>query len=305
MVHGLRFSVLLLALLPGCASVAPPAPAAIVAEPRTVFENYVAFAEGRIGGEGPYWFLIDTGASRSALDEGLAKELGLELGEATHVQGSAGEIEARAAKLPLLTLGGIEARDLEPTLYDLSGFVAPAGPRFAGILGYDVMMDHAVLFDLPNGRLAFAPCAESFGDLAEAVIVPFALDNNIPRVRAAIDGHPVDLRLDTGASIGPGPTTYVNVTQAFYDRLRAADPELEPYTHFTATGAGGEIRIPVVKAERLELGGLVISEPHLIVQPPAGYFANPDAVGFLGSYALQGRSKFVVDYPGRRLILFR
>lgn len=59
----------------------------------------------------------------------------------------------------------------------------------------------------------------------------------------------------------------------------------------------------MVKGRSFRLGEMEVTDPQLIVQPPVGYFADPDAVGFLGSYALQNASAFIVDYPGRRLLL--
>lgn len=284
-----------------------PAPALAQAEApaaaRSTVRNHVGFVEGTIGGAGPYWFLVDTGASRSALDSAVADALGLAAGGPVRVQGSAGEVEARSVRVEDLRLGGGAPLALAPTVYDLSGSLAPEGAKIAGILGFDVLKDQAVLVDVAGGRVAFAPTAEALADLAGATVVPFELDNGIPRLRAEIDGLPVELRLDTGAALGPGPTVFVNVTEAVYERLKAADPTLQPHRHFTATGTGGAtLRLPVVKVARLRLGDVTVEAPQLIVQPKVGYFARPDAVGFLGAYSLAGR-RFVVDYPGRRLIL--
>ncbi|WP_158702938.1 pepsin/retropepsin-like aspartic protease family protein [Allosphingosinicella vermicomposti] len=263
----------------------------------------MGFIQGYIGSSGPHWFLVDTGANRSAFDTSISQALALPAGASTKVEGSAGTIEASSVDVAEAHIGGITVHNLKPTTYDLSGSLAPDGHRIAGILGYDALKDHAILFDRTRGVVRIAAKANLLADLSKAEIVPFELDNNIPSIVAAIDSEAVKLRLDTGASIGDGPTSFVNVTEAFYERLKASNGKLEPYTHFTASGAGGEIRIPVVKASSFRVGQLEIREPHLIVQPRTGYFARPDAIGFLGAYAFQSRSAFIVDYPGKRLIL--
>ena len=287
----------------GTASPAAPAPASQDSA-ETHLRDSVAFIRGHIGSSGPYWFLIDTGASRSALDSSVARSLALEAGASTRVEGSAGSVDAETVRLPELRLAGnVVARGLEPTVYDLGGSLAPQGAAIAGIIGFDLLKDVALIIEPRTGFVALASDPQPF--LREGgQIVPFTLDNGIPRVRALINDAAVDLRLDTGASIGPGPTLFVNVTQAFFEQLRSAEPSLQPYTHFTASGTGGEIRLPVVRARSLRLGELNLGEPHLIVQPPTGYFSRPDAVGFLGTYSLQGSSRFIVDYPRRRLILY-
>src|SRR5512139_774395 len=287
-----------------CATVPAPresAPSVLPAQ----FVNSGAFVQGRIGDAAPAWFLLDTGASLSALDEKVAKSLALKPAGGTSVQGSAGTIEASAVKVPRLCLGDACASDMQPTVYDLSGSLAPAGQTVAGILGYDMMEHFAVLFDPAGSRVVLAKEAAALADLSGAEIIPFTLDNNIPLIRARIDGTEVPLRLDTGASLDPGDETYVNVTEGVYEQLKKADPSLVPAKYFTASGAGGTIRIPVVPAHSFTLGARTFEKPILIVQPRTGYFAEPDAVGFLGAYALKSSRGFIVDYPRKRLILLR
>lgn len=300
-----NFAQLLPLLLSACAQGAPghPSAAGPMHAPEFPYRDHVAFAAGRIGDSETFWFLIDTGGNRSAIDSVIVRELELEILDTTTVQGSMGTIIAQVARLPGLDLDGLAITDLEPVVRDLSGSLAPEGTRIAGILGFDVLKDYAILFDISGERLLFGPSAASLVDTTVADRVPFELDNGIPRIEAVINDVPVELRLDTGASIAPGPVTFVNIPEQFFQRLKNAEPSLEPFRHFTAIGVGGEIRIPVVKGRSFRLGKMEVTDPQLIVQPPIGYFADPGAVGFIGSYALQNVSMFVVDYPQRRLIL--
>ena len=283
---------------------APPAALPSVSAPsQPLFRNSVGFVQGYFGDAGPYWFLIDTGANRSAFDRGLAERLGLKKGESTEVAGTAGVIAADTAIIPALRLGGVTTHNLSPTLYDLSGSLAPEGAKIAGIVGHDVLGNLAILFDPAGGRLAMAPKAETLADLASATVVPMELDNGIPRIDADVNGRPMKLRIDSGASIGDGPKIFVNITERDFAALKGADAALVPYTHFTATGTGGTVRIPVIAGKSLKIGDRRFADPHLIVQPPTGYFASPDAVGFLGLYALKSKSGVIVDYPGKRLLI--
>jgi predicted aspartyl protease len=287
--------------LPGSLRADPPAGETSVS--RSTIVNSVGFVEGTIDGKGPYWFLIDTGANRSAIDTKVARELGILSTGSSKVEGSAGSLTVEEARVPSLELGTTRVRDLQPTVYDLSGSLAPPGEHIAGILGFDALGSSAVLWDRDERRVVVAPSAAAFTSFQNVTVLPLSLDNGIPRIRAHIDGKAVRLRIDTGAAIGDGPNTFVNVTRAFYDELRATDPTLQPYTYFTATGVGGETRIPVAKAHELTLGKARIRDPRLIVQQPVGYFSRADAVGFLGGYAFNQWSGFIVDYPRRRLIL--
>jgi Aspartyl protease len=272
-------------------------------QPVSTFRNSVGFVQGTINGKGPYWFLIDSGANRSALDDDVAKALGLVTPGRTRVEGSAGTLAVDQANVARLDAGGLHARTLSPTVYDLSSSLAPEGQTTAAIIGVDALQNSAVLFDARGRRVAFAARAKQLASLRGATIVPFELDNGIPRIDAEIEGVPAKLRIDTGAAIGDGPDLFVNITDPFYRRVLAKDATLTPYTRFTASGTGGEMKIAVVKGKQARFGKARVEAPRYIVQPPVGYFARSDAVGFLGSYAFKAWPAFILDYPKRRLIL--
>jgi hypothetical protein len=272
-------------------------------QPVSTVRNSVGFVQGTINGKGPYWFLVDSGANRSALDDDVARELGLITPGKTVVEGSAGSIEVGQASIQRLDSGGLHARRLSPTVYDLGGSLAPEGQSTAAIIGVDALQRHAVLFDTRSGRVAFAQRADQLASLKGATVIPFELDNGIPLIGAEIEGVPARLRIDTGAAIGDGPNLFINITDPFYRRVLAKDPTLTPYTHFTASGTGGEMKIAVVKGKQAQFGQAVVASPRYIVQPPVGYFSRSDAVGFLGSYAFKNWPAFILDYPRRELIL--
>ena len=272
-------------------------------QPISTVHNSVGFVQGTINGKGPYWFLVDSGANRSALDDDVARDLNLLTQGKSKVEGAGGSIEVAEASIGQLDAGGLHARKLKPTVYDLSGSLAPEGQTTAAILGVDALQKYSVLFDTKSGRVAFAETAGQLASLKGATVVPFELDNGIPRISAEIEGVPAKLRIDTGAAIGDGPNVFINITDPFYRRVLAKDPSLTPYSEFTASGTGGEMKIAVVKGKSARFGKADVHAPRYLVQPPVGYFARGDAVGFLGSYAFKNWPAFILDYPKRRLIL--
>ena len=121
------------------------------------------------------------------------------------------------------------------------------------------------------------------------------------RVLESLD---VDLRLDTGASLFDTKDVYVNIPSRVWEDLLLADPSLTPEQHLTGTGASGEsVRLPVFRLHALLAGESTIDRPFVIVQPRAGYFARPDAVGFVGNNFLEKFGTVTIDYAGRRLVL--
>lgn len=264
---------------------------------------HVAFVKADAGDGTPRWFLVDTGANRSALDAGVARTLGLPDAGATTVEGTAGVVEVASTTVPRFTLGPVTAR-LSPTVSDLSGLAGPGGEPVAGILGSDLFGERVLTFDFERGRLALAPAGEAAATAAACGrSAPMRDDNGIPRLTGELDGRPVELRYDSGAGLFDDPHLWINLSQPQHAAVLDGRDPGEPLQVLGGSGTGGSVRLPVYAAERFRLGGVEWAEPRLIVQPPQGYFARPEAVGFLGNAAFRPFGLVVVDYPGGRLIV--
>ena len=222
--------------------------------------------------------ILDTGANRSALDSAFVRKLALPLRDGGEVEGSAGVVRAQETEIdleiaPIDGVVSLGRAQLACTVYDIGSY----DPRCVGILGGDFLS--RAPFQIFYRERKWSSGAPPNGDR-----VPMRLDNGIPRIRGTIDGSPLELRIDTGATFPPGADAYLNVTVAQAQALGLTGP---PHAVFTASGTGGE----TLKLDVHALDSLVIGERHLehafaIVQPKIGYFARDDAVGFLGNSVL-------------------
>ena len=106
-----------------------------------------------LAGHGRFLFVVDTGASASAVHEHTRARLGLvpEPGAPIEMHGAAGSQRIHRYRLPRLTLAGVAADRLL-----VSGL--PEGVRHGedvmGVLGRDVFGTRLVEFDLPAGASA-------------------------------------------------------------------------------------------------------------------------------------------------------
>lgn len=262
---------------------------------------HVAFVKADAGDGEPRWFLVDTGANRSALDAGVARALDLPDEGGTTVEGTGGVVEVASTTVPRFTLGPVTTR-LSPTVSDLSGLAGPDGAPVAGILGSDLFGDRVLVFDFERDRLALAgrgPAATKAAECGRGTAMQD--DNGIPRVAGELDGRPVELRYDSGAGLFDDPHLWINLSQPQHAAILNGREAGEPLQVLGGSGTGGSVRLPVHAAGRFRLGGVEWAEPRLIIQPPQGYFARPEAVGFLGNAAFRPFGMVVVDYPGGRL----
>jgi predicted aspartyl protease len=274
------------ALAAGCATAdrhAAPAQRTMCTKPITYDEHGGLFIDAMINGHGPKRFILDTGASRSALSESLAHELGLTLAEGGEVEGSAGAFTVKSA-IAKVDIAPLASLDIDFTVYALGSY----DPLCVGILGYEFLrlapFQIRYRQRLLSWNAAPPPAAHT---------IALTLDNNIPRVLAMVNRQPMPLRIDTGATLAPSEESYLNLTQ---DQAAAAGLSGRPQMVFSASGAGGAtLELPVFALRSLHVAEQEIPKAFAIVQPRVGYFARDDAVGFLGNSVLEKIDPFL-DY---------
>lgn len=258
------------------------------------------FLEVSVNGKDGLLFLLDTGASASAIGTATAEKLGLPIGETGRVEGTAGVIDVRTVRVGTLSVGGMSVNDLTVPAYDLGSCCVPEGKGLDGIIGYDFLRFFSLEIDFSAYRITFSTkTAKGDNPLA------FRIDNGIPRFTGCLDDNvSADFRLDTGASLFETPEIYINITTGMWKKLTALDENLLPETYFAGSGAGGlKIRLPVARINCFSIGEITIPGPYVIVQPETGYFARPDAAGFFSNNLLEKYSPVTIDYIGERLYL--
>lgn len=102
--------------------------------------------------QGPYNFIIDTGAERTVVSRELAGRLGLAAGGAVHVTSMTGRSLVSTVIVPDLRIESIG----KPHLIVAPAFDA-ANIGAAGLLGIDTLRDHQVTIDFDTGTMAVRP----------------------------------------------------------------------------------------------------------------------------------------------------
>lgn len=111
----------------------------------------------RVNDRGPYRFLVDTGASTTAIAPRVARELGLS-GTPAEALGVMGKLAAESFVLDRLEVAGRVVTDLEAGSIDVFDYTSQAaGTTVDGILGYTFLRQFRVVLDYPNRRIGFVP----------------------------------------------------------------------------------------------------------------------------------------------------
>lgn len=279
-----------------------------------VYERGQFFVPLSLGGSGPHHFILDTGAGSSAIDETLAIELGLAKIAHTELTGTAGVFmvdQVRIARIvPMYRDRPVDELawyGLTPTKQDLSAFQVPLPlTREAGLLGNDYLQSFIVQMRFGPALMEVTrPTGFAPAGVDPQRFLPFSLDDStIVRLEGTLDGWlRTPLRLDTGSATMTIDGPYLNVPASVWQALCERHAEYFIESDLKATGMGGEVTLQVARITSFDVGPLHFDNPRVVIQPPVGYFARPDAVGFIALNLFEPGGWLTLDYPNGRLYL--
>ncbi|MFW9961541.1 MAG: retroviral-like aspartic protease family protein [Candidatus Thorarchaeota archaeon] len=106
--------------------------------------------------QGPFDFVIDTGAGSSVITPELAKVLSLQTQPVNGIaRGIGGDVKLEFATLDHFSFGSYKQERMQVAVIDL-GSVSPRGKLIEhGIIGYDILRQLELVIDYPRKRIAF------------------------------------------------------------------------------------------------------------------------------------------------------
>jgi predicted aspartyl protease len=159
----------------------------------------------QVNGDGPFKFILDTGAGTSLLSSNLAKKLNLKIISTKEGQSAGGKISVSLAKVDSLALGQAKLDDLDVGIVDLSHIGKAIGTRIDGDVGYNFLKHFRVAIDYHDCEIRFDEPRriERLGRSAKAE-VPMrlaSLAKPLLLVDVHANGHgPFQFAIDTGTS---------------------------------------------------------------------------------------------------------
>lgn len=156
--------------------------------------------EVRMRGEGPFRFLVDTGADRSAISRQLAERLGLTRGKEVQMHSVTGLSSVATASVRGMSVASRELPDINAPLLEATHI------RADGILGTDVLRSALVRFDFRSNLLSISSQQRSVRGSAPGEIVVEARRRagRLIVTEAEADGQRVTVVLDTGSEVTIG-----------------------------------------------------------------------------------------------------
>jgi len=266
-----------------------------------------------IEGEGPYWFVLDTGNQNTTMFAHLAEQLGIESKPLGEMGGAgAGSISVQMASDVHVGLGEDGEQlgfvDEVVTILPDSAILPPFGDKtIAGFLGATTIERFITSIDYEDNELVFTPHDQytmpqgaRVMELDLAFGFPYFEGSVVPVVNGeAVDAIRGSFLLDLGDSNGIS----IGFEQAKGAGLIDSD---DPAQRILGRGQGidgVQFELRVAPAESIVMGGMKMSDREIsFSMTPGGGPPIPNLVGNVGSGSFVG-STVTLDYQGGRLIL--
>lgn len=251
----------------------------------------------QLSGQGPYRFLVDTGADRTALSREVADRLQLVRGESARLHSVAGVQEVQTATVPSLRLTSQSIRVANAPL--LSEIHMGAD----GILGIDSLRSQRVMFDFKANTMSVVPSAQKLLPEDKDAIVVTARRRNgrLVLTAARVDDNNVAVILDTGSQVTIG-------NHALRNRLlrgnRRAMDRLGLVRLRSVTGE--ELIGEYMVVKKLEIGGAILTNLS-VVFADAHTFRKLDLdkgpAMLLGMNAMRAFDRVSIDFANKKVRL--
>jgi predicted aspartyl protease len=211
----------------------------------------------QINGNGPYRFVVDTGADRSVLAADVAADLGLLHGGRVMMEGAVRAVASETVAVQELSFGAVTCKNLLLPLLPRSMLEAD------GYLGLDALDGHLVTFDFKNHTLGIGQPRSRLGALwlkqDETRIRASGSSGHLRAVNCSVDGAMATAFIDSGAEVSAGNSSLLAVLTG----RRRPDYEIGaiPITDIT----GGQLSGGMTIVKKIQLMELHFSDCPLVI----------------------------------------
>ncbi len=191
---------LLLALTPTIAFAETIAPPALPAVTNTVTTG-LDLAQRltipvMVNGQGPFDFVIDTGADRTVISAELAERLGLPEAGKARLHAMGGSANVNIVKIESVTFSNVNSRNVRAAALPMRHLGAD------GLLGIDSLKGQRIIMDFPAGTMRVEPSTAPEPKVTDGELIIVTARNRLGQlvmVDADAAGQPISVVVDTGA----------------------------------------------------------------------------------------------------------
>lgn len=249
-----------------------------------------------INDQGPFDFILDTGASTSLLTHSLAEQLGISSQNEQEALVAGGKIALGLGEVNSFSLGKAKVNDLTVGIVDLTDVCQAINAEVMGGIGYNFLRNFHISLNYQKQILELISLSNKEFISEESSQIKFRLANPqrpLIVVPAMVnDTGPYQFALDTGAS---GTVISIDIANI----LSLENKSMETVT----TGGGYQLSMPVAEISSLVVGDTKVENLVVVV---ADFFAMLNKVAGINLHGILGFNylkNFIVKIDYSREIL--
>lgn len=278
----------------------PPVPVATegIIQPFDIDASRRMAVEVTVEGQGPFSFLVDTGAERTVISRELANRLKLDQGSGLRLATISGSSDARSYQVASLEMANLRLNPFEaPALY---GRHIGA----AGLVGVDMLQNRRILINFVTEQMKVLeshPHARPLIRNDDAIVVEARnIAGRLILSDARIDGKQIKVIIDTGAQTSVGNLALKRLVSKRRQNLHPYFPTL------LMSVTGKTIPAEKTQIKRIAIEGVDVNDlPIAFADSQAfrslGLHDKPALL--LGMDCLQMFDRIEIDFVNRRIVL--
>ena len=256
----------------------------------------------KVGEQGPFAFLVDTGSERTSISRQLAAQLRLRGGLPARVHSVLGSKTVPTVHIPRLGVGKQALSVIDAPTFEAQHLGA------AGMLGIDSLQSQRVVFDFKAGEMQIAPSRyESVGVIDKDTIVVRARARNgrLILTSVTLDGIAIAAIIDTGAEVSIGNLTLMRQLQrARQLKVQRVPIRANPERAVIEAVTGQVGSVALARVQRLDLGGVevqnvMVAFSNARIFKELGYGGKPAIL--LGIDAMRSFEKVSIDFAQKKV----
>jgi predicted aspartyl protease len=246
-----------------------------------------------LSGRGPYRFLVDTGADRTAISREVARSLQFIGSEPALLHSIAGVSSVTTARVPSLRLARNEVRGFNAPLLESVNMGAD------GILGVDTLRSQRVMFDFQSGTMSIVPSAipDFKAEPGTIVVQGQRRNGRLVVTEATANDHRLTVVIDTGSQVSIGNMALRRALLGDHVLESSGQVELVSVTGAKITGEYMFLRDLEIAGVGLKGVAIVFTDAHTFKQLKL----DQKPALLLGMNAMRAFKKVSIDFATRKL----
>lgn len=246
-----------------------------------------------LSGTGPYRFLVDTGADRTAISRELAAKLNLGVAGDATLHSVTGASRVSTATVPNLQLTRKQLHIRNAPLLNSQDMGAD------GILGVDSLRSQRVLFDFEGQTISIVPSsAQGLRDEPDAIVVKAKRrKGHLILTRAEANGRRMNVVVDTGSQFSIGNSALRRQLLAGRQLTNSHQVELESVT-------GDKLVGDMMFIREVEIGGIKLNNLAVVFADSHAFRKldlNDKPSLLLGMNAMRAFKRVSIDFANKKL----